>query len=71
MTIRVSPANEIRQNPETPGENYQSVAMALAKAAPARSIGGMLFECALCPAITMLMLVGLVGVLLVARIRPV
>jgi len=36
----------------------------------ARSIGGMLFECAICPAITMLMLVGLVGLLVVLRIHP-
>jgi hypothetical protein len=36
----------------------------------ARSIGGMLFECAICPAITMLMLIGLVGLLVVLRIQP-
>jgi hypothetical protein len=36
----------------------------------ARSIGGMLFECAICPAIAMLMFVGLVGLLVVVRIQP-
>jgi hypothetical protein len=30
----------------------------------------MLFECAICPAITMLMLIGLVGLLVVLRIQP-
>jgi hypothetical protein len=37
---------------------------------PRAALEGMLFECAICPAITMLMLVGLVGLLLVVRIQP-
>jgi len=51
--------------------SYQSLQWLLRTRSAARSIGGMLFECAICPAIVMLMLVGLVGLLLVARIQPV
>jgi hypothetical protein len=49
--------------------SYQSFKWLLRTRSTARSIGGMLFECAICPAIAMLMLVGLVG-LLVLRIQP-
>jgi hypothetical protein len=50
--------------------SYQFVANAIAERGTARSIGGMLFECAICPAIATLMLVGLVGLLVVLRIQP-